>query len=280
MQFYAFDEKKSLIHAQHAKKNLNYQCIECQTRVRLRGGLHRQLHFFHLDPSRSCHLYQKGMAHLQLQNFLFQTLPLNDCQLEYRFPTINRIADVVWFSKKIVFEIQCSPITTIEIQQRNRDYLSQGWRIIWILHDQRYNQKFLTPAEKALENHPHYFSNMNSKGEGLIYDQFEIIDKGIRINKMSKLPIQMTQIFPISQSPLPLLATCKKRIQSWNYFFDGDLISNSNPLYCQMALDFEKKHQQEKSKRKIKQMIMSFVNQLIIHPYRVLFRYLLEKACR
>lgn len=282
MQFYAFDEKKNLIHAVQAKKNLNYQCIECQTRVRLRGGIHRQLHFYHLDRKRTCGLNQKGMVHLQLQNFLAKNLLKDDVQLECRFPTINRIADVAWFSEKIVFEIQCSPISAIEVQQRNQDYQSQGWSVVWILHDQRYNQKYLSPAEKALREHPHYFSNMNADGKGLIYDQFEIVEKSLRKIKMDKLVVDLKHLFVMSENRLKKhsLSMCQNRVKQWPFYFKGDLLEVQNLPYYQAALDFEKKQRHEKFNQTISQLGLHFIHHLFIHPYRVFFRYLLEKACR
>jgi len=282
MQFYAFDEKKHLIHAKYAKKNLNYKCIECQTRVRLRGGIHRQLHFYHLDQMRSCGLHQKSMAHLELQNFLAKKLPKDDSKLECRFPSINRIADVAWLSQKIVFEIQCSPISAIEVLQRNWDYQSQGWSVVWILHDRRYNQKCLTPAEKSLQGHPYYFSNMNADGMGLIYDQFEIVEKSLRKIKMDKLRVDLTQVFAMSKNILkaPGLIACQKRAEQWPFYFEGDLLDTQDMLYRETALDFEKRHRHERFKNTISKLGARFFNLLIIHPYRIMFRYLLEKACR
>ncbi|MEM8728221.1 MAG: competence protein CoiA family protein, partial [Chlamydiota bacterium] len=65
--------------------------------------------------------------------------------LEKSFPEIHRIADVVYPPKKIIYEIQYSPITLKEVQQRNRDYATLGYTVIWILHDRHFNRKILSP---------------------------------------------------------------------------------------------------------------------------------------
>lgn len=282
MQFYALNDKGQAISAKQAQRHCNYLCIECGTRVRLRGGEHRQRHFYHLEAVRSCSLRQKGMVHLQLQNYLFHLLPENDCGLEQRFPSINRIADVAWFSQKIVFEIQCSPITALEISQRNQDYFKEGWRVVWILHDQRYNQKHLTPAEIALQGYPHYFSNMNAQGEGMIYDQFEIVDKGMRQKKLGCLRIDLTQPKWIhtgfqNQSVLHL---CWRRLLDWPIHFKGDLIDLQDSEYLQAAVHLENEFCRLTIRRRVNQWMRWGLQRLIVHPYQVIFRYFLEKACR
>lgn len=281
MQYYAFDHQKFLIHAKRAKKNCNYICIECGTRVRLRGGNHRQLHFYHLDAVRTCGLRQKSMAHLQTQDYFLKLLPLGDCKLEYRFKAINRIADVAWLSQKIVFEIQCSPISALEIQQRNQDYQSLGWTVVWILHDQRYNQQYMSPAENTLKDTPHYFTNMNARGEGVIYDQFSLLNKSIREQKMAPLLVDLSCPIPRENFPAKtLLAIGKERLKTWTLSFAGDLLNTQDLTYHRMALALEKVHYQYTIKRCIANNFKKALKYLLIHPYRVIFRYFLEKACR
>ena len=104
MQLYALDKNSIVISAKNASKHDRYRCLECQSNLRLRGGIHRQNHFYHLDSKRICRQSGKSMEHLQVQLFLQSQLSLtDDCLLEKRFEEINRIADVFWVSKKIVF---------------------------------------------------------------------------------------------------------------------------------------------------------------------------------
>lgn len=187
MQLFALDSEKKLVFAEHAAKQQNYFCVECETIVRVRSGPHRQTHYYHLAPSPDCRQNGKSMAHLQTQLFLFDLFPENDVQLEMRFPEINRIADVVWLPHKLIFEVQCSPITAAEVLERNRDYKSLGYTVVWLFHDSRFNQWRMSAAEQAVRNAPHYFTNINAEGEGFIYDQFDVEHQGIRKHKSHKL---------------------------------------------------------------------------------------------
>lgn len=280
MQFYALDRKGQIINAKRAKKQCDYLCLECGTHLRVRSGIHRQKHFYHLESIRSCSLRKKGMAHLQLQNHLYELLPSGDCHLEHRFAEINRIADVVWMSKKIVFEIQCSPISAQEIEARNQAYLNFGWRIVWILHDKRYNKQVLSAAEVTLQTQPHYFSNMNAKGEGIIYDQFEIIEKNRRLKRLGMLKIRLDapKLF-LEEQKNHSLALCQRKHLKWPLHFEGDLLDTTNEDYLKNAFMLEKEHARKASKN----FWLNSAKQgmkWVAHPYRVLFRYFLEKACR
>ena len=153
MQLFALDENDQLVPAQRAVRQRTYICLECGKNVRLRGGVHRQIHYYHIEPIRSCKLAGKSLIHLNVQFYMQSILPQGDSALEHRFPRIRRIADVVWISQKIVFEIQVSLITAEEVLQRNRDYLSQGYRVVWILHEKRYNKfQAFTPIVMELSN--------------------------------------------------------------------------------------------------------------------------------
>jgi competence protein CoiA len=283
MQLYALDGKGQPISARKALRQTNYQCLECQQIVRLRGGPQRQCHFYHLEPTPFCRQHQKGAAHLQLQSYFLQQLPPGDCQLEYAFPSIRRIADVAWLSQKLIFEIQCSPIRTEEVLARNCDYQQLGWKVVWILHDQRYNQVRLSAAEHSLRSSPHFFSNMNHLGEGMIYDQFDVCKNGIRQKRLPPLPIDIKEVFspPFSSSPLTFI---EQRIQQWSLSFAGDLIylSLQNPSsdYLSQALEIEK------SLHALSQPFIWYHFPLkiwqwgIATPYRLIFRFLLERMCR
>ncbi|MBA3285957.1 MAG: hypothetical protein H0U27_12990, partial [Nitrosopumilus sp.] len=127
MQLYAFDIESKLISAKNALRQIDYFCPECKGYLRLRGGLHRQDHFYHSDFTPTCRQSVKSAEHLHTQLYILSQLPEKKCFMERRFPEINRIADICWESKKIIFEIQCSPISVEEIQERNRDYQSAGF---------------------------------------------------------------------------------------------------------------------------------------------------------
>lgn len=272
MQLFALDESQKLIFVDHAQKHQSYQCLECYGTVRVRGGSHRQRHFYHTDHQRICRQSGKSMTHLQVQYWVQKTLPSGECQLEVRFSEINRIADVVWFPKKIIFEIQCSPITAEEVKERNKNYHTLGYQVVWILHDKRYNQWRFSAAEKYLRAHPHYFTNIDSNGEGYVYDQYDLEKEGFRSFVSRSFPISLdTPKVPVISS----LSHLQHR--SWKIHFEGDFFD-----YC-----FEKDFDPQKFPLPLKpptltffQVISSYFRWYVFRPYRLLFQILLERACR
>lgn len=283
MQLYALDSQQRLVFAEKAIKQQDYICLECQKVVRRRGGMHRHDHFYHLAPSQTCRQNGKSMIHLQIQSHLQQLLPYNECILEQRFPAINRIADVVWQSQKLVFEIQCSPISAAELQARNQDYLSQGYQVVWLLHDKRYNQWRLSAAEQSVRTGPYYFTTIDEAGRIIFYDQFDIIEKGIRKKVLGPLEITISQPLRISESTTQQLSAphpqiLMERLSKWPIHFSGDLIDTSiDPDYL------NKIHEAEKEFTSAKPAAISWWRQLIrtpIHLYKLCLQILLERACR
>lgn len=285
MQLFALDSNNRPIRATQAEKKKNYLCLECRTIVRLRGGLHRQPHFYHLEPVIACRQHQKGEIHLRLQSYLFDLLPIGDCFLECRFPMIQRIADVAWESKKIIFEIQCSPITSDEVLKRNQDYQQIGWSPVWILHDRRFNHSRLAVAEIALRTSCHYFTNMNREGHGIIYDQFDIHDGIFRKDQMPPLPVDLSQPF-LNREKVEILSLhlLKKREISWRIAFKGDMkhsyLQQADSTYMEEAKIRENRHFIEAKEPSWRQKIYLIWNTLFIRPWKIFFRFILEKSCR
>jgi competence protein CoiA len=277
MQLYALNDQNVLISANHAVKQKNYICFECKSSVRLRGGFHRQKHFYHLDLDRSCKLGGKSLLHLQVQCYFQRVLPENDCFLEHRFPKMNRIADVVWPSKKLIFEVQVSGITAEEVRCRNHDYSLMGYQVVWILHDTRFNKFQVSAAEGILRESPHYFTNMDINGSGVIYDQLDWVVQGVRKHREKLLPVDLTQprrpARPIYHVPQVL----DRRLKLWPLSFSGDLITKAlDPEYRPVL----KKYIAFEVAFKPKLTIKSFISQWLVRPYHILFQILLEKACR
>lgn len=286
MQLYAFDSKGQLVSARQARRHSDYYCLECQQIIRLRGGPQRRCHFYHLEPTPFCRHNQKGPIHLHLQSHFLQKLPPGDCTLELPFQSVRRIADVAWLSQKIVFEIQCAPISAEEVLERNRDYQQAGWTVVWILHDQRYNQVRLSAAEIALRSSPHFFSNMNSLGTGIIYDQFDICDQGLRYGRLPPLPIQLGEtpsLFPTKVTSYPLLLL-EQRASQWNLFFKGDLMSlflyAPSSSYLKQALENERQFYTPLQPVKWRDLPAKLCQKVFAGPYQIFFRFLLERMCR
>ena len=174
MLFYAIGDRR--LCASEAKKGVDYHCPECNGRVRLRGGQIRQLHFYHLQDARSCRQNGKSLTHLRLQKLLASLL---SAELEYRFPSIKRIADVYSPKKSLVVEVQCSSISLEEMESRNQDYASLGLRVVWVLLNRRFSNHHFSFT--------HYFTNGYTLYDRLGKQQFPI-DLSHELEMPQKLP--------------------------------------------------------------------------------------------
>lgn len=288
MQLYAFDQKRQVIFARDASRQMDYFCPECSGVLRLRGGVHRQNHFYHLETTRNCRQSGKSIEHLNVQLYFLSALPIGECILEMRFPEISRIADIYWADKKIVFEVQCSPISRQEVQERSKDYQSLGFEVIWVLHDKRYNQKRSTSAEDFLHHRPHYFTNIDEGGAGIIYDQFSQLDKGYRINCMPPLAIDVSHPKWIEKGAKfegKMLNLIERRLKASSGYFANDLADHFfNSViqndYLEKALELEISSGLTITSNTLFKRIKFLFCQYIIRPYQLLFQLLLEKACK
>lgn len=286
MQLCALDENEDIIFAYKAMKQKDYHCLECHALVRLRGGIHRQPHFYHSHPNRRCTLHSKGLPHLLLQYQLIKSLPSGEAEMECRFPEICRIGDIAWHAQKIVFEIQYSPISGDEILERNRAYGSQGYQVVWILHDIRFNQMALSAAEDVLIHSPHYFTNMNEFGEGVIYDQLCCIKNGIRTYRLPKVTIDPSLPYPIDQEECKNLMPnyLFQRINNWSLGFAGDTLHQfleGNPdLSLINSLASMPREDGFGSLQYNLQRLREILNRSLIRPYKFVFQLILERASR
>jgi len=261
MQLYALDGSRKPILAEEAIREKAYLCPECLRPVRVRGGPHRQIHFYHIKKQSLCREQGKSLEHLQLQLFLKKLFPA--IVLERPFPEIGRIADAHLEEEQIIFEIQCSAMSLEEARGRCNDYTRRGMTLVWILHDKRFNQKNLSPSELFLRTQGAcYFSNMNKKGEGLIYDQYDKVRGLRRLVKGIPLAVSLHKKIPI-KTALPPALTSRK---NWQIHFQGDLIDrlqSASPNEMRGIELLEKPHI-------LKNKLSSW------HSF--LFNYLLEKA--
>ncbi len=119
-----------------------------------------------MNEGKGSHLHQV------VQEYVFNLLPRGEAFIEYRLP--GHIADICWLPKKIVFEIQVSPISIDIAVKRTEDYRKMGFHIVWILHQKSFNGPYLTLAELYLRRQrTSYFTNISRAGIGYIYDQNE-----------------------------------------------------------------------------------------------------------
>jgi competence protein CoiA len=283
VQLYAFDVENKIVSAAKAIKGTDYYCPECRSVLHRRGGIHRQDHFYHLESTSLCRQNGKGLEHLQTQLYFQQSLPPGECALERSFPTIARIADVYWEKEKLVFEVQCAPISSEEVLARTRDYNALGLTVVWVFHDVRYNKRRHSAAELALWSMPHYFTNIDAEGRGDIYDQLCLLQGGGRrwLSQRQNIDISHPRFF----SPARELATSspamRNRIARHLYFVDDALdvfIKGDIDGYCAAATAREAMH--------IAQQLaaspspLSLLGQRLLTPARVLFQIILERFCR
>lgn len=245
MQLFARTLSGTRVSLASAEKQRDYFCEECGGVLHIRSGAHRQPHFFHLSPPVSCHQHAKSLPHIQTQLYLQQQLPPGELFLEHRFPHIGRIADAAWIPYQCVFEVQCSPISREEVLSRMSDYAKEGWHVIWLLHERRFNRaKGASRLDPVFQTIPHYFTNIDERGKGYLYDQFAVWKDRWRTHKLHPLPLLFSSPKPFPSFPTPPLHLLQKRQASWPIFLPGDLftLSCQTPLspYLQAALQNEK----------------------------------------
>lgn len=225
MQWIALEEFFRPICALEAVKGKQYLCPECGLPLRLKSGVHRKAHFYHIRTPSFCSQHKKTQEHINLQLMLAEKIPRGQGSIERAFPTICRIADVAWEERKIVYEIQCSMLSEQEAQKRCVDYRSLGWEIVWILSDKKFNRYRLSAAEAYLRNQTCYFARF---GKNQIYDQNEVINGYRRVYKGVPLfvnPIEILAHPSQSSPPLALPLCLQKRWQSWKLRVVGDILS-------------------------------------------------------
>ncbi len=225
MQLYALDAEGTPTRATSALKKCDYKCLECQGTVRRREGEQMQAHFYHLNPPISCRQSGKSLTHLAIQNRIAKELPKGQIVLEKHFSSIGRIADLAWDEEKLIFEVQCSPMTREEMLQRTNDYGSLGYQVVWILHERNYNKFRITHLEAGIAPIPHYYTDINPSGEGVIYDQWHLSSQGVRLKGLPRLSIDISRPSKLSCMDKSCGSTlADSRIASWKLHFKGDLI--------------------------------------------------------
>lgn len=155
------------------------------------------------------------LSHLAIQKAIVKLLPQS--LTEHHFSTIQRIADVVYFPKKIIFEVQCSPIALKDVQSRNRDYNALGFTVIWILHDRIYNKKIVTQTELYLRQNLSYYTSITPFGHGFFYDQLDFF-KGLERIYQSK-PLLIKNLLP---EPLKAPFFFPQKLKNRSLFLPGD----------------------------------------------------------
>jgi hypothetical protein len=272
MQFYALEGDLPILAA-YALRHKEYLCPECKGVVLVRKGAQREPHFYHPTVPSHCLQHKKSLTHLRIQWLLHDLFPAGQAKMERPFPEIGRIADVAWESGKIVFEVQYSAISLQEAHSRCQDYLSVGFTPIWVLHENQFNKRKLSASEELLRKTGAYYTNINEKGHGEIYDQFDVYIRGKKIFSGPPLKIDLRK-----PSPLPAKLFIGKEApqailrRSGPLYFAGDLLDH--------FLKTPATSMQEIEKRFLKAPKRPSIWSSLLHFYQIFFRLLLEKACR
>lgn len=243
MQIFALDSEGNAVEASKALRHTDYSCLECGAKLRVRRSPFLVPHYYHYQSSQACALKKKTLIHLNLQLQLKKRL---NAKMEVPFPQIKRIADIL--HGKTVFEIQVSPISKEEVEERIRDYRSLGLNIVWILYDKTFNKTHVTPAEAFLQNHPHYFTDGTH-----IYDQISLIRRHKRYHRLFSRRVDL------AKACLPK----SKFGRDWEIGFENDILSSThfNPREAEL-------YEQFYAPRKA----LYFLNNL--------WKYFLLKACK
>ena len=241
MQLYAYKDSQ-LVFIDDAEKGVSYICQGCNEEVRVKGGRFLTRHFFHVKPRRRCTFRQRSMRHLAIQLAIKKLIP--STILEHQFSNLHRIADVYWPQKKIVFEVQSTPITAMEIAKRERDYNSIGLEVIWILSDHLFNKFYVTPAEEILRTRSTYYTSIGFNKEGIFYDQFEVIYQKKRLFRLPPIEVQITRPRKMDPHHLTLPHIARERENHSKIFFYGDIYDRCRqfPRFRKSLIKLEKRY--------------------------------------
>ena len=235
MPLYALDDDSRIVAAPDATSWRRYRCLECNGRLQKRAGAQRQAHFYHLQTIQHCRLHSRSIDHMILQTHLHHLNPA--LVIERPFEKILRIADLCWDEKKLVFEIQCSPIGIKEVEERIKDYAREGYELVWLLDNRLYNRRILRSAETLLRQHACYYFSLSKT---TIFDQFEVLSDTSRLAKGPPLPVDLFQpvFFP---SSLPPILTRQLKNRQAGRFFAGDLFDRSlrHTVYLERLIEHE-----------------------------------------
>jgi competence protein CoiA len=276
MSLYAVDGD-DLIDAYDAECGKTYWCLDCFGPMKKRAK--RQFpHFYHLKPTPTCRLYSKTEDHLLIQLQIQKSFSPATLQLEKPFPLIQRVADICWEKEKIIFEIQCSPLSEIEARSRIRDYGSLGYDVIWLLDDRRFNKRAVPPVEQFLRTHSTYYISFQRGLQSLYYDQFEVLFNGRRLKKGRPMLLNLQNIRKFTKNFLPQTTMPEQILAlSLNRHIQGDRVSRAlqnHFLTMQRWRDLEIKLQ--KSPKKPNRLLLWLKGRLLA-PYERFLERMIRK---
>ncbi|MCI5051640.1 MAG: hypothetical protein MRY21_00715 [Simkaniaceae bacterium] len=216
MQLLALNGSKK-IWPYEANQGQEYTCPDCGYPVKLRWGIVRRPHFYHVYESPKCKKLSTKL-HRSIQYYIYRLLHFQTVEIEKSYPEIDRIADIFWAEKKIIFEVQCTMIPFKEMQDRVRDYASLGLQVVWLLHA---NNPWLTSATwDDLKKLPHFYTNLDLRDNGVFFDQIWLEGHG----KSAPYVVELDAPLPMRHFPMPVPDLLIERTRNRRYYFQGDYL--------------------------------------------------------
>jgi competence protein CoiA len=109
-----------------ADRHHPYHCPGCQQPVRCKQGAKVVWHFAHLSRD-DCDLDGESVRHMEIK-----ALVARRWRADLEVPLGKRRADAVVETRKLVLEVQCSPMSADEWDARERDYRAMGYKVAWV----------------------------------------------------------------------------------------------------------------------------------------------------
>lgn len=132
----ALDTNGKRIHASEARREMQYYCPVCGKPVILKSGMRNADHFAHIaNECVDTWSYDMSEWHIRMQGFF----PVDSREVVIKHNGIIHRADVL--IENTVIEMQHSPISAEEFNDRNEFFISLGYRIVWIfdVRDKKYS---------------------------------------------------------------------------------------------------------------------------------------------
>ena len=127
---FAIDIFENKIHIDSAKRNQEYFCPCCHSKLVLKLGDERIHHFAHIKESfcKDSWHYDMSLWHYNWQN----KFPIDCQEIIKSYNGETHRADVLIEKEKIVFEFQHSNLSPEEFESRNKFYNNLGYKVLWI----------------------------------------------------------------------------------------------------------------------------------------------------
>ena len=132
--YIALDENKIRVHIENADKSKQYFCPVCGEKLIIKAvdSLSIKPHFAHKKGTECLDTWQHDMSEW---HYNWQCLfPEEFREVVVEEDGIKHRADVL--INGYVIEFQHSPITAVEIEERNTFYLNCGYKVIWVFDAQ------------------------------------------------------------------------------------------------------------------------------------------------